>query len=167
MRSMGRLESPALCCDSEVSFVKLTWVMITNQKLATNFNSWDICWYFFNLLHFAKKKVPGEPIWASQEAKNQALPGALSPGPPQGRRAVAALPLDPTRQGRSQTFQNEGAARGAEGWAGGADRDSKWRLSINLCTKCNFIWGGKRGGRVSARGGGCPPLPPLWLRHCH
>ena len=23
----------------------------------------------------------------------------------------------------------------------GADRDSKWRLSIDLCTKCNFIWG--------------------------
>ena len=67
-------------------------------------------------------------------------------------------------QGRSQTFQNEGVARGAQGWGwgGGADWDSKWRLSmIDLCTKCNFIWG--LGGRVSARGQS-PPCP-LWLRH--
>ena len=34
---------------------------------------------------------------------------------------------------------------------GGADWDSKWWLSIDLCTKCNFIWG-REGGRVSARG---------------
>ena len=54
--------------------------------------------------------------------------------------------------GHSQTFQNEGAARGAQGGAGGADWDSKWQLSIDLCTKYNFIWG-KRGGRVSAPGG--------------
>ena len=68
-------------------------------------------------------------------------------------------------QGRSQTFQNEGVSMGAQGWAGGADWDSKWRLSIDLCTKCNFIWGA-RGGRVSARGRS-PPAPfPLWLRHC-
>ena len=62
--------------------------------------------------------------------------------------------------GRSQTFQNEGAARGLRGEQGGADWDSKWRLSIDLCTKCNFIWGGKRGGRVSARGDSRPPAPP-------
>ena len=62
-------------------------------------------------------------------------------------------------QGRSQTFQNEGAARAAQR----ADWDSKWRLTIDLCTKCNFI-GGKKGGRVSARGQ-LPPAP-LWLRHC-
>ena len=68
-------------------------------------------------------------------------------------------------QGRSQTFQNEGASRGAQGWAGGgADWDSKWRLSIDLCTKCNFIWG--RGGQSFCRGQSppCPPPPPL--RHC-
>ena len=61
-------------------------------------------------------------------------------------------------QGRSQTFQNEGAARGAEGWAGGADRDSKWRLSIDLCIKCNFIWGAEflPEGAVAP-----PPAPPL------
>ena len=62
-------------------------------------------------------------------------------------------------QGRSQTFQNEGTARGAQGWAGGADWDSKWRLSIDLCTKCNFIWGAR--GAEFLPGGSCPPhLPP-------
>ena len=44
-------------------------------------------------------------------------------------------------QGRSQTFQNGGAARGAHG----ADWDSKWQHSIDPCTKCHFIWGGLRG----------------------
>ena len=44
-------------------------------------------------------------------------------------------------QGRSQTFQNEGAARGTEGVIRGVDWDSKWWLSIDLCTKCNFIGG--------------------------
>ena len=66
-------------------------------------------------------------------------------------------------QGRSQTFQNEGAARGLR--CEGADWDSKWRLSIDLCTKCNFIWGqeGMEDGRDSARGA-FAPLPP-GLRH--
>ena len=62
-------------------------------------------------------------------------------------------------QGHSQTFQNEGAARGAEGWAGGADRDSKCWLSIDLCTKCNFILGGKRGAEFLPEGA-VAPLPP-------
>ena len=57
-------------------------------------------------------------------------------------------------QGRSQTFQNEGAARGAQGEQG-ADCDSKWRLSIDLCTKCNFIEGWE-GDSVSARGAVAP-----------
>ena len=39
----------------------------------------------------------------------------------------------------------------------GADWDSKWRLSIDLCTKCNFIWG-REGDRVSDRGRS-PPAP--------
>ena len=68
-------------------------------------------------------------------------------------------------QGRSQTFQNEGAARGAQGWARGADWDPKWRLSIDLCTKCYFI-GGQEGGQSFCQGGWLPPCPPpLWLRH--
>ena len=67
--------------------------------------------------------------------------------------------MEQFKQGRSQTFQNEGAARGAEGWAGGADRDSKWRLSIDLCTKCNFI-GGAKGGQSFCQRGRSPPCPP-------
>ena len=59
-------------------------------------------------------------------------------------------------QGRSQTFQNEGAARGLRGEQG-ADWDSKCRLSIDLCTKCNFIWGGE--GAEFQPGGGRPPVP--------
>ena len=52
------------------------------------------------------------------------------------------------------------------GWQGGlrgeqgADWDSKWRLSIDLCTKCNFIWGA-RGGAEFLPGGQLPPCPPL------
>ena len=52
--------------------------------------------------------------------------------------------------------------RGGKGGSGvsggGADWDSKWRLCIDLCTKCYFI-GGPEGGRVSARGA-VVPLPP-------
>ena len=58
-------------------------------------------------------------------------------------------------QGRSKTFQNGRGARGAQGraWEEGTDWDSKWRLTIDFCTKCNFIWGSRLGwGRVSARG---------------
>ena len=46
----------------------------------------------------------------------------------------------------------QGGLRGEQGGERGADRDSKWQLSIDLCTKCNFIWGGQEGSRVSARG---------------
>ena len=48
-------------------------------------------------------------------------------------------------QGCSQNFQNEGATSGVGGSGDlGADRDSKWRLSIDL-TKCHFILGLKWG----------------------
>ena len=40
-----------------------------------------------------------------------------------------------------QPFQNEGAPTGA-----GADQDSNWRLSIDPCRKCHFIWGLKGDG---------------------
>ena len=67
--------------------------------------------------------------------------------------------------GRSQTFQNEGwQGRGLRGDSEGADCDSKWRLSMDLCTKCDFIWG-QEGGRVSA--GDSHPSLTLWLRHRH
>ena len=35
----------------------------------------------------------------------------------------------------------QGGLKGERG--GGADRDSKWWLSIDLCTKCNYIGGGQ------------------------
>ena len=57
------------------------------------------------------------------------------------------------KQGRSQTFQNEGAARGA-------DRDSKWRLSIDPCTKFHFIWGAQGGLDFWLGGSSPPPLRP-------
>ena len=38
-------------------------------------------------------------------------------------------------QGRSQTFQNKGAARGSRG----TYRDSKWQPSVDPSTKCHFI----------------------------
>ena len=37
---------------------------------------------------------------------------------------------------------------------GGADWDSKWWLSTDLCTKCNFIWG------AEFLPGAVAPLPP-------
>ena len=77
-------------------------------------------------------------------------------------KSVKATPEYVT-QGHSQTFQNEGVARGLRGerGGGGADWDSKWQLSIDLCTKCNFIWG--QGGQSFFQGGS-HPLPPC-LRH--
>ena len=68
-----------------------------------------------------------------------------------GGRGVARLFIMRGRQGGS------GVSGGGGGW-----RDSKWRLSLDLCTKCNFIWGLEE-GRVSVRGRS-PPVP-LWLRH--
>ena len=44
-------------------------------------------------------------------------------------------------QERSQIFKMRGS-KGGSG-VGGGDRDSKWRLSIDLCTKCHFIWGSR------------------------
>ena len=56
-----------------------------------------------------------------------------------------------------QTFQNRGRQGGLRGEQG-ADWDSKWRLSIYLCTKCNFIWG--QGGQSFCQRGSRPPPPP-------
>ena len=66
-------------------------------------------------------------------------------------------------RGVARLFKMRGRQGGAHEWAGGADWYSKWWLSMDLCTKCNFIWG-QEGGRVSA-GGSCPPAP--WLHHCY
>ena len=58
--------------------------------------------------------------------------------------------------GRSQPFQNEGETTGA-----GADRDSNWRLSIDPCRKCHFIWG-LRGDGFLTEGAQAPqPRPSL------
>ena len=46
-------------------------------------------------------------------------------------------------QGRGQTFPNEGGGKGGVRDEQGAAWDPKWRLSIDLCTKCNFIWGAR------------------------
>ena len=56
---------------------------------------------------------------------------------------------------RSQPFQNEGAPREA-----GADRDSNWRLSIDPCRKCHFIWGLKGDGFLT-EGAQAPRSDPL------
>ena len=86
-------------------------------------------------------------------------------------------------RGCSQTFQNEGRQGGPRGergvGVGGADWDSKWWLSIDLCTKCNFIWGGKSPGALTLERGmgmccghdplfsGQSPLPsPPIYRQC-
>ena len=63
---------------------------------------------------------------------------------------------------------DEGAARGAQVGSGVADQDSKWRLSIDLCTKCRFIWGAQRGGGggLDFWLGGSNPSSPLWLCLC-
>ena len=47
------------------------------------------------------------------------------------------------------------------GQGGWADRDSKWRLSIDPCIRCHFIWGAQ-GGLASDRGAQVPL--PLRLR---
>ena len=67
--------------------------------------------------------------------------------------------------GVARLFKMRGRQGGLRGERGEADRDSKWRLSIDLCTKCNFIWGARGGAEFLTRGGGCPPPAPLWLRH--
>ena len=51
-----------------------------------------------------------------------------------------------------------GGGKGGSGVSRGADWDSKWRLSIYLCTKCNFIWG--QGGQSFCQRGSRPPPPP-------
>ena len=69
-------------------------------------------------------------------------------------------------QGRSYRFSE------ISGWRGGigkvwADQDSKW-LSIDLCTKCPFIWGGSRGGAGHLTEGlKLPPPHPLLLHPEH
>ena len=65
-------------------------------------------------------------------------------------------------QGHSQTFQNEGTARGDQGWAGGLIGTQNGSSPIDLCTKCNFIWGWARGGVEFLSRGGCPTAPPSY-----
>ena len=48
---------------------------------------------------------------------------------------------------------------GQGGAGGGADRDSKWWLSIDHCTKCHFIWGAQGRGQGFWLGGPHHPLP--------
>ena len=60
-------------------------------------------------------------------------------------------------RGVARLFKMRGGKGDSGASGGGADWHSKWRLSIDLCTKCNFIGGW--GGRVSARGRS-PPAPP-------
>ena len=62
-------------------------------------------------------------------------------------------------RGVARLFKMRGRQGGLRGEQG-ADRDSKWRLSIDLCTKCNFIWGGKRGAEFLPEGAVAPPCPP-------
>ena len=58
-------------------------------------------------------------------------------------------------RGVARLFKMRGG-KGGSRVSRGADWDSKWRLSIDLCAKCNFIWG-QEGGRVSAWGRSPPP----------
>ena len=46
------------------------------------------------------------------------------------------------------------------------DRDSKWRLSIDLCTKCNFIWGAREEQSFCQRGSHPPPPLATPLTKC-
>ena len=46
----------------------------------------------------------------------------------------------------SQSFLKEGAARGTQQCLEGADWDLKWCLSIDFCTKCNFMRESLKGG---------------------
>ena len=55
-----------------------------------------------------------------------------------------------------------GKGGGASEMSRGADRNSKWRLSIDLCTKFHFIWGLK--GVAGLLTGGVKPPAPLCLR---
>ena len=61
--------------------------------------------------------------------------------------------------GVASLFKVRGAPTGA-----GADRDSNWQLSIDLCRKCHFIWGLKGDGFLIE--GAQASLAPdaLWLR---
>ena len=59
----------------------------------------------------------------------------------------------------------QGGLRGEQGGERGADRDSKWRLSIDLCTKCNFIGGGGKRGAEFLPGVDRTPAPPSGLQN--
>ena len=50
--------------------------------------------------------------------------------------------------------------RGHQRGEAGADRDSNWRLSIDLCRKYHFIWGLKGDGFLT-EGAQAPPAPTL------
>ena len=71
---------------------------------------------------------------------------------------VAPMMWNSMEAGAQPDFSKWGDGKGDWAVSRGADWDSKWQLSIDLCTECNFICGAKRGGRVSA--GGSPPAPP-------
>ena len=60
--------------------------------------------------------------------------------------------------GAQPDFSKWGGDKG--GSKGGAGRDSKWRLSIDPCTKCYLIWG-QGGLDFWLRG-----RQPHWLRPC-
>ena len=62
-------------------------------------------------------------------------------------------------RGLARLFKMRGRQGGSRVSRGGADWDSKWQLSIDFCTKCNFIWG-EEGGQSFCQGGG-RPRPPL------
>ena len=67
--------------------------------------------------------------------------------------------LSMTKRGVVRLFKMRGRQGGLRG-GGGADWDSKWRLSIDLCTKCNLIWEAREGAEF-VPGAVEPPLLPL------
>ena len=64
-------------------------------------------------------------------------------------------------RGVARLFKMRGRQGGLRGEQGGADWDSKWWLFIDLCTKCNFIWGARGGAEFLPEGAVAPPAPPL------
>ena len=58
-------------------------------------------------------------------------------------------------------FKMRGRQGGLMGVWEGADWDSKWWLSIDLCTKCNFIWGVRGHSFCQGAVAPCPLAMPL------
>ena len=67
-------------------------------------------------------------------------------------------------RGIARLFKMRGQQGGDQGWAGGLIGTQNGGSPIDLCTKCNFIWGWARGGQSFCQGV-VAPLPP-WLCHC-